>query len=189
MKSFYENLKTALAGVGIMALVIFAVTLAFGQNIGNQNSQVGSGSGYTIGPLTYGRNIMITTTNDSVGFVVSKPAPANGLTNDFLDFYSGSAPLFTVTGQGAISNMSPAAATNTQINLGIQTFSNAVVAATAYTNWFTNANFPNGYAAPPIVILGHTLTSNQLLTVTTTNYTWTNIAGTAFQTAVAIGAP
>ena len=187
MKYFYENLKTVLAGFGIVALTVIAVTLAFGQSIGNQTNQSGQQ------PITYGRNIQITTLNDSEAIVVSGPQPTNTETNNFglkanhLDIFAGSQPIFTIDPGGAISNLTSNAVQNTQINEGIQAFSNAVVAATAYTNWFTNAALPNGYTMPPVVILGHTLTSNQLLTVTTTNYTWTNIAGTAFQTAVAIG--
>jgi hypothetical protein len=105
-------------------------------------------NGAGIGPITYGRNITVTTTNDSTAFTVSKPAPTNGLTNDFLDFFSGSTPVFSVAPNGALTNLGSNAIQQTQASLGVQAFSNPATNSTAYTNTFA----PPFHVAPAIIM-------------------------------------
>jgi hypothetical protein len=184
MNSVKQNLKMLAYGFGGVCVAMAGLFIggAVAQQIGNQNDI----HGYP--PISYGRNIQISTLNDSEAIVVSKPGVA--LTNDYLDFFSGSLPLFTIGPGGAISNLTAAAATNSQMALGFQVFSNgaSVTAGAQFTNWFTNY-LPSGYAAPPFVIISQNLGTNGVLSVTTSNFIITNVNGSSPIVSLVIGAP
>jgi hypothetical protein len=180
-KAWLKRLPHLPAMFALAIMLIYACLQTFGQ--ANIQYQYNGAAPFSQDALAYSRNLRLTTTNDSEAIIVSKPSPAGGLSNNFLDFYTGSSPTFTIGPGGSISNLSAAAQSNTLVALGIQYGSNGAVTATEDIS----NNFAVPFASPPTIILGHTTNTCQPLTIASNYFIITNNAGVQPITWMAIG--
>jgi hypothetical protein len=160
--------------------LLLSVPLAEAQTFGTLTN------GHGDGPITYGRNITITTTNDSTAISISKPAPTNGLVQDALDYFSGSSTFLSVNAEGSLSNFGTNAALHTLTNLGVQ-FGGITVTGSPMALTFP---LPYAYGCVPVVTTSHAGSNNLWVSAVTTNgatLTGSNAASTNAVQWISIG--
>lgn len=147
----------------LIGVLLSLAGIVVGQNLYNGGAGI-----LNQGPLTYSRNIVINTTNDSQGLTIQKPA---GITNNLLALNEGSVAVLTVNSNGALQSLGSNAASQSLTALGIES-------GVTLTN---NVLFPTAFLSPPNVTVSGTNTStNAWGTLAVTNITATNFQTVGF---------
>lgn len=162
----------------LIATLLTLAGIVVGQNLYNGGAGI-----LNQGPITYGRNIVISTTNDSQALTIQKPT---GITNNLFSVLEGSQHVYDVNSNGAIVNLGSNAASQTLTALGIEY-------GVTTTN---NVTFPTPFLVPPTVTITPTNFSSgsfvEVTNVTTTNFQTDQFGGvtpTNQLNWLAVGAP
>lgn len=161
---------------GLMLMITAPVFAQSGVYPANQLNGAGQPS------IAQGRNLTITTTNDSTKIVTQSPT---GITNDIIDSYAGSQPVFGVQSNGAVNYFGQTnGVTTAQQNLRID--NSGPLAAPTIGALVSNA-FHFTFESPPTVIFNGNTNTVIILNISTVGLTYSNLTGTGTNSWMAIG--